>query len=167
MILITIFKFKKKLKIYVSTSNLNGLKPKVLGVENRLEQILANVLDNAVSFSPDGGKIEVLCNANKSKVQLSIIDEGPGFNESNINQIFSRFYSNRPEKFGEHSGLGLNIVKNIIELHGGTIQASTEMRQRREPKLIFSSPFITVNSSFELIILILIVKHLKNYVTRF
>ena len=126
---------KKKLKIYVSTSNLNGLKPNVLGVENRLEQILANVLDNAVSFSPDGGKIEVLCNVNKSKVQLSIIDEGPGFNESNINQIFSRFYSNRPEKFGEHSGLGLNIVKNIIELHGGTIQASNKNEAKKGAKI--------------------------------
>ena len=126
---------KKKLKIYVSTSNLNGLKPNVLGVENRLEQILANVLDNAVSFSPDGGKIEVLCNANKSKVQLSIIDEGPGFNETNVNQIFSRFYSNRPEKFGEHSGLGLNIVKNIIELHGGTIQASNRNAAKKGAKI--------------------------------
>ena len=126
---------KKKLKIYVSTSNLNGLKPNVLGVENRLEQILANVLDNAVSFSPDGGKIEVLCNVNKSKVQLSIIDEGPGFNETNVNQIFSRFYSNRPEKFGEHSGLGLNIVKNIIELHGGTIQASNRNAAKKGAKI--------------------------------
>ena len=55
---------------------------------------------------------------------LVIEDEGPGFNEKNINKIFNRFYSNRPEKFGEHSGLGLNIVKNIIELHGGKITPS-------------------------------------------
>ena len=55
-----------------------------------------------------------------------IEDEGPGFNEKNINKIFQRFYSNRPEKFGEHSGLGLNIVKNIIELHGGSITASNQ-----------------------------------------
>ena len=115
---------KKKLKIYVSISNLNGLKPNVFGVENRLEQILANILDNAVSFSPEEGKINVTCKVKQSKVQLSIEDEGPGFNENNIDQIFNRFYSNRPEKFGEHSGLGLNIVKNIIELHGGTIKAS-------------------------------------------
>ncbi|MBO6490473.1 MAG: HAMP domain-containing histidine kinase, partial [Pelagibacteraceae bacterium] len=48
---------------------------------------------------------------------------GSGFNEKDIGKIFNRFYSNRPEKFGEHTGLGLNIVKNIIELHGGTINA--------------------------------------------
>jgi len=115
---------KKRIKIYILKNNLNGVEPNILGVENRIEQILANILDNAVSFSPENGKISVIFKVNNSKVQLSIEDEGPGFNENNINQIFNRFYSNRPEKFGEHSGLGLNIVKNIIELHGGSIQAS-------------------------------------------
>ena len=51
-------------------------------------------------------------------------DEGPGFNEKSTQKIFKRFYSNRPTKFGEHSGLGLNIVKNIVELHKGRISAS-------------------------------------------
>ena len=58
----------------------------------------------------------------KSKIML--IGEGPGFNESSTQKIFKRFYSNRPTKFGEHSGLGLNIVKNIVELHKGTVSAS-------------------------------------------
>ena len=57
-------------------------------------------------------------------VKLIVEDQGPGFKENNIDKIFNRFYSNRPEKFGEHTGLGLNIVKNIIELHGGSINAS-------------------------------------------
>ena len=70
------------------------------------------------------GKINIFFQIDNSNIHLSIEDEGPGFNEKNINQIFNRFYSNRPEKFGEHSGLGLNIVKNIIELHGGSINAS-------------------------------------------
>ena len=126
---------KKKLKIHVLTKNLNGFEPNVFGVENRIEQILANILDNAVSFSPEEGKIDVSCNVKKSKVQLSIEDQGPGFNENDINQIFKRFYSNRPEKFGEHSGLGLNIVKNIIELHGGTIQASNRNMTRKGAKI--------------------------------
>ena len=54
---------------------------------------------------------------------ITFKDEGPGFKEKNIDNIFKRFYSNRPKNFGEHSGLGLNIVKNIIELHKGKIKA--------------------------------------------
>ena len=100
------------------------MEPNVLGIESRLEQIVANILDNSVSFSPAEGKINIFFQIDNSNVHLTIEDEGPGFNEKNINQIFNRFYSNRPEKFGEHSGLGLNIVKNIIELHGGSISAS-------------------------------------------
>ncbi len=55
---------------------------------------------------------------------LRVVDQGVGFKEKNLNKIFDRFYSNRPGKFGEHSGLGLNIVKNLVELHGGIIDAS-------------------------------------------
>ena len=69
-------------------------------------------------------KYQLYVTLKKKEAQLVIEDEGPGFNEKNIDKIFNRFYSNRPEKFGEHSGLGLNIVKNIIELHGGSILAS-------------------------------------------
>ena len=72
-------------------------------------------------------KFTVYCLINdnrKNEAQLVFEDEGPGFDKNNINKVFNRFYSNRPEKFGEHSGLGLNIVKNIIELHGGSIEVS-------------------------------------------
>ena len=54
---------------------------------------------------------------------MRVEDQGIGFKEKNTNRIFDRFYSNRPEKFGEHSGLGLNIVKNLVEIHGGSIIA--------------------------------------------
>ena len=114
----------KNITIKIKQSNLNGAKINVLGVESKLEQIVANLLDNAVSFSPANSKITVSCGVKKQDAQLIIEDEGPGFNEKNIDKIFNRFYSNRPENFGEHSGLGLNIVKNIIELHGGSILAS-------------------------------------------
>ena len=117
---------KKNITININDKNLNGSKLSVLGVESKLEQIVANLLENAVSFSPSNGKISVTCSIKKKVAQLIIEDEGPGFNEKNINQIFNRFYSNRPEKFGEHSGLGLNIVKNIVELHGGSIIASNQ-----------------------------------------
>ena len=116
----------KNNKININNSNLNGSKLNILGVESKLEQIVANLLDNAVSFSPPNSKISVICNIKKKDAQLIIEDEGPGFNEKNIDKVFNRFYSNRPEKFGEHSGLGLNIVKNIIELHGGSIEVSNQ-----------------------------------------
>ena len=126
---------KKNIKININNSNLNGSKLNVLGVESKLEQIVANLLDNAVSFSPSNSKISVLCNIKKKDAQLIIEDEGPGFNEKNIDKIFNRFYSNRPEKFGEHSGLGLNIVKNIIELHGGSIAASNQTGDKKGAKI--------------------------------
>ena len=71
----------------------------------------------------------------KKNAQLIIEDEGPGFNEKNIDKVFNRFYSNRPEKFGEHSGLGLNIVKNIIELHGGSIVASNQIGAKKGARI--------------------------------
>ena len=66
---------------------------------------------------------------------LIIADEGPGFNEKNIDKVFNRFYINRPEKFGEHSGLGLNIVKNIIELHGGSIGVSNRFGHKKGARI--------------------------------
>ena len=115
--------------------NLNGSKLSVLGVESKLEQIIANLLDNAVSFSSSNSKIFVTCGIKKKEAQLIIEDEGPGFNEKNIDKIFDRFYSNRPENFGKHSGLGLNIVKNIIELHGGSIIASNKTGDEKGAKI--------------------------------
>ena len=96
---------------------------------------MANLLDNAVSFSPPEGRISVTCGTKKKDAQLIIEDEGPGFNEKNIDKVFNRFYSNRPEKFGEHSGLGLNIVKNIIELHGGSIIASNQNGNKKGARI--------------------------------
>ena len=95
----------------------------ILGIENRIEQVIANLLDNAVSFSQSNSKILVEITEEKNDFLITFKDEGTGFNEKNIENIFKRFYSNRPKNFGEHSGLGLNIVKNIIELHKGKIKA--------------------------------------------
>ena len=95
------------------------------GIENRIEQIIANLLDNAISFSEDNKDIIVkVANLDEGKVNIDILDEGEGFKEKDINKVFKRFYSNRPDKFGQHSGLGLNIVKNLVDLHNGTITAS-------------------------------------------
>ena len=101
-----------------------------MGIENRIEQILANLLDNAISFSKDKQKIIVEVEKSQNdQVILRVIDQGQGFKEKKLNKIFDRFYSNRPDKFGEHSGLGLNIVKNLVELHSGIIAASNNTGQ--------------------------------------
>jgi len=102
----------------------------ILGIENRIEQILANLLDNAISFSKDKQKIIVEVEKNQNgQVILRVIDQGQGFKEKKLNRIFDRFYSNRPDKFGKHSGLGLNIVKNLVELHSGILDASNNTDQ--------------------------------------
>ena len=64
-----------------------------------------------------------ISNTVNKKIVVKIIDDGQGFKEIDTSKIFKRFYSNRPDKFGEHSGLGLNIVKNLVELHDGEIIA--------------------------------------------
>ena len=114
---------EKNIKFLINRKNLNGNNMQLLGIENRLEQVLANLLDNAISFSPKNSTIVIDIDSNKENISLKIKDLGPGFNEINTEKIFKRFYSNRPEKFGEHSGLGLNIVKSIVEMHGGKVRA--------------------------------------------
>jgi len=123
--------YKQKRGIHINFNNNGSNKYKIFGIENRIEQIIANLLDNSISFSEDNKKIDVeLFENEKGKIVVNVIDEGQGFKEKDTNKIFKRFYSNRPEKFGEHSGLGLNIVKNLIELHGGTINASNNLNKK-------------------------------------
>jgi two-component system sensor histidine kinase ChvG len=96
----------------------------IFGIGNRLEQVIANLLDNSISFSQNNQQIEISLEDTSNNILMTIKDEGPGFSETSTQKIFKRFYSNRPKNFGKHSGLGLNIVKNIVELHKGTIAAS-------------------------------------------
>ena len=120
--------YQAKNGINISYKN-DGSKNYIInGIENRIEQIVANLLDNSISFSDKNCNIEVRIKKNLNKqVVVNIIDEGPGFKERNTEKIFNRFYSNRPDKFGQHSGLGLNIVKNLVELHKATIKASNRL----------------------------------------
>tara|TARA_B100001123_G_scaffold110346_1_gene128377 strand:+ start:1056 stop:2609 length:1554 start_codon:yes stop_codon:yes gene_type:complete len=119
---------KKNIKITFADIPNKKDNASILGVGSRIEQVLANLLDNSVSFSPPNSEIKVSVSFENNMVNLTVEDQGPGFNEKNIEKVFNRFYSNRPEKFGEHTGLGLNIVKNIIELHGGSIKASNNIK---------------------------------------
>jgi two-component system sensor histidine kinase ChvG len=126
----SIYETKRGIKIeFVNKDRLKDYK--IYGIENRIEQIIANLLDNSISFSADKKKILVqLSKDNNKNIILKVVDEGQGFKEKDTDKIFKRFYSNRPEKFGEHSGLGLNIVKNLVDLHGGSIKASNNLNQK-------------------------------------
>ncbi len=117
----------KKIKIEINSKGKNGKGYFLVGIENRIEQVVANLLDNAISFSSDHQKIEIDISETTNSYVLLIRDEGPGFSETSTKKIFKRFYSNRPKSFGEHSGLGLNIVKNIVELHKGQVAASNRL----------------------------------------
>ena len=135
----SIYMNKRGIKISLN-SNQNGNKIEIMGIENRIEQILANLLENSISFSEDNKKIIVKLSKKNNSVMLDVLDEGSGFKENDTKKIFKRFYSNRPGKFGEHSGLGLNIVKNLIDLHGGTISASNNTKGKgAKIEIIFPS----------------------------
>jgi two-component system, OmpR family, sensor histidine kinase ChvG len=117
----------KKIEINVKDKIITKNGYFIFGIGNRLEQVIANLLDNSISFSQNNQQIEITLEETSSNILMIVKDEGPGFSETSTQKIFKRFYSNRPASFGKHSGLGLNIVKNIIELHKGTIAASNRI----------------------------------------
>ena len=100
----------------------------VVGQDGRIVQVLDNLLSNAASFSPKGAEIifDLTTKASPAQAVLQILDEGPGIPENRLETVFHRFYSERPkgESFGDHSGLGLSIAKQIIEGHDGSLVAS-------------------------------------------
>ena len=97
----------------------------ITGHESRLAQVFANLIDNAVSFSPKEGTVTVSVSTESDMIVVTVIDEGPGIT-GDFGRIFERFYTDRPEteSFGNHSGLGLSICKQIVDAHKGTIKAS-------------------------------------------
>ncbi|MFH2017233.1 MAG: sensor histidine kinase [Pseudomonadota bacterium] len=98
----------------------------VLGHDLRLGQVLTNLIENARSFVPDeGGRIVVSMTRSGRRIVVSVDDNGPGIRAENIDRIFERFYTDRPgsESFGQNSGLGLSISRQIVEAHGGTLTA--------------------------------------------
>jgi two-component system sensor histidine kinase ChvG len=96
----------------------------VNGHESRLAQVFANLIDNAVSFSPEGGVVRVALSTDAEAITITVTDEGRGIT-GDFGKIFQRFYTDRPdtESFGDHSGLGLSISKQIVDAHKGTIKA--------------------------------------------
>ena len=99
-------------------------------MEDRLVQVFRNLIQNAISFSPLGGRVVMHLSRRDADIEVDVIDEGPGLPEGKLDAVFDRFYSERPEgeKFGTHSGLGLSISKQIIEAHGGAIRAENRYK---------------------------------------
>ena len=96
----------------------------VPGHDSRLGQVVSNLLSNAQSFSTPGGKVRVTCRRVRSEVEIVVDDDGPGIGEDALERIFERFYTDRPHQgFGQNSGLGLSISKQIIEAHNGRVWA--------------------------------------------
>jgi two-component system, OmpR family, sensor histidine kinase ChvG len=98
----------------------------VLGNDGRLGQVFTNLIDNALSFSPEGSTVTVHARPVSGNVEVFVDDEGPGIPEDRLQTIFERFYSDRPAtdaKRGKNSGLGLSISREIILSHRGTIYA--------------------------------------------
>lgn len=119
----------------------------IQGNELRLGQVIANLLENARSFTPDsGGQIILNLSRAGGSVIVAVDDNGPGIRAENIERIFARFYTDRPasEEFGQNSGLGLSISRQIIEAHGGKLTAEnipgTKPGEIRGARFVISLP---------------------------
>ena len=100
----------------------------VPGHDSRIGQVVSNLLSNAQSFSEAGSKVRISCRRVRSNVEIVVDDDGPGIREDALSRIFERFYTDRPHQgFGQNSGLGLSISKQIVEAHGGKIWAENRI----------------------------------------
>jgi two-component system sensor histidine kinase ChvG len=102
----------------------------MLGHDSRLGQVFNNLIDNALSFSRPEGGLRVRARREAEKIVIIVDDDGPGIRAENVDSIFERFYTDRPEgdEFGQNSGLGLAITRQIVEAHRGTIRAENRHR---------------------------------------
>ncbi|MEW6454663.1 MAG: sensor histidine kinase [Pseudomonadota bacterium] len=113
----------------------------VPGHDSRLGQVIDNLIENARSFSPPGSTVRVVCRRLRGEVEIVVDDDGPGINPDAFDKIFERFYTDRPHQgFGQNSGLGLSISKQIIDAHGGRLWAENrtgaELNEDGEPKVL-------------------------------
>jgi len=100
----------------------------VPGHDSRLAQVFNNLIDNARSFSPDGGTVRIACRRRREQVTIMVDDDGLGIRPDALEKIFDRFYTDRPQQvFGQNSGLGLSISRQIVEAHGGRIRAENRV----------------------------------------
>jgi two-component system sensor histidine kinase ChvG len=115
----------------------------VLGHDSRLGQVINNLIDNARSFSPEGGNVRVTCRRHRSDLDVVVEDDGPGIYPEAMEKIFDRFYTYRPHQdFGQNSGLGLSISKQIVEAHDGRLWAENRTAtQGSEPGKVLGARF--------------------------
>ncbi len=115
--------------------------PEITGSRDRLEQVIINIISNAIKYTPEGGNIEVYSGALYNDVYIKVIDNGIGIPEENIPHIFERFYRVDKARSRETggTGLGLSIAKQIIETFGGNIKITSEYNKGTE--VIISIPF--------------------------
>jgi len=107
---------------------------KIHGLEGRLAQVFVNLITNAVSFCEDGDAVRVWARRRENRVLIVVEDTGPGIPEQALTKVFKRFYSDRPPThFGNNSGLGLSISKQIVEAHGGVIWAENIRPTNADP----------------------------------
>jgi len=101
--------------------------------ETSFAQVLRNLIDNALTFSPDEGGIYLRLEESGKKIHIHVEDEGPGIPGANLETIFERFYTERPKgaAFGSHSGLGLAICRQIVSAHNGRIWAENRVKGAR------------------------------------
>jgi two-component system, OmpR family, sensor histidine kinase ChvG len=100
----------------------------IAGHDSRLGQVVNNLVDNAGSFSPRDGEVRVVARREKSMVEIIVEDDGPGIPPHALERVFERFYTDRPDQgFGQNSGLGLSISRQIVEAHGGRIRAGNRL----------------------------------------
>jgi two-component system sensor histidine kinase ChvG len=114
----------RKLRLFIDPGSPSSYT--VRGNDSRLGQVFTNLIDNALSFSPEGAVVTVRTRPNGTKVEITVEDEGPGIPPNKLGQIFDRFYSDRPltdAKRGKNSGLGLSISREIVVSHNGEIFA--------------------------------------------
>jgi two-component system sensor histidine kinase ChvG len=133
---------KVALKLEIARASRLSGDYKILGHESRIGQVINNLVDNARSFVDDGtGVITIKMSRSGEAIEIIVEDNGPGIGTDDIERIFERFYTDRPnEGFGQNSGLGLSISRQIIEAHGGTLTAQNRAKPATGARFIVRLP---------------------------
>ncbi len=141
---------KKPVEIALTINNSKNQTFLVAGHDIRLGQVINNLIDNAASFVPEiGGKVSIGLARNKSTIVMVIEDNGPGIQAENLDRVFERFYTDRSEMdgFGQNSGLGLSISRQIVEAHGGKIRAENRRDGNTGARFIVTLPVDATRTS--------------------